>query len=72
MEQLTSQDTQNLLQSIQSLYSFKSLDTFALETLTILEQLVPAASSIMNTHAANFDISLPVKVQSCSPDFERF
>jgi DNA-binding NarL/FixJ family response regulator len=71
MEQLTSQDTRNLLQSIQSLYSFKSLDTFALETLTILEQLVPTESSVMFTHAANFDMSLPMAVQSRSPDFER-
>ena len=41
METLTLHDTQNLHQNIQKLYTFYDLETFAVDALTILNQLVP-------------------------------
>jgi DNA-binding NarL/FixJ family response regulator len=41
MEQLTFADTQQLLQSIERLYSIHDLDTFAVESLAIVDRLVP-------------------------------
>jgi DNA-binding CsgD family transcriptional regulator len=49
MESLTLNDTQNLNQSIQKLYTLCSLDTFGVDVLTILNQLVP--SDIPTFHA---------------------
>ena len=42
METLTLHDTQNLHQGIQQLYTLHNLDTFGVEALTILNQLVPS------------------------------
>jgi DNA-binding NarL/FixJ family response regulator len=42
MEPLTFKDTQSLLQGIQALYTCCNLDTFAVDALTILNQLVPS------------------------------
>ena len=42
MESLSLNDTQNLHQSIQKLYTLGNLDTFGVEALTILDQLVPS------------------------------
>jgi DNA-binding CsgD family transcriptional regulator len=42
MEYLTFNDTQSLLQGIQTLYTFCDLETFGVDALTILHQLVPS------------------------------
>ena len=42
MESLSLNDTQSLHQSIQKLYTLRNLDTFGVEALTILNQLVPS------------------------------
>ena len=42
METLSLQDTQNLHQGIQQLYTLHNLDTFGVDALTILNQLVPS------------------------------
>ena len=42
METLTLQDTQNLHQGIQKLYTLRNLDTFGVAALTIMNQLVPS------------------------------
>jgi len=42
MESLSLKDTQNLHQGIQKLYTLHNLDTFGVEALTILNQLVPS------------------------------
>jgi DNA-binding CsgD family transcriptional regulator len=49
MEQLTFNDTQSLLQGIQKLYTFCNLETFAVDALTIVDQLV--SSDILTCHA---------------------
>jgi DNA-binding CsgD family transcriptional regulator len=49
MESLTFNDTQRLLQGIQTLYIFCNLDTFAVNALTIINQLV--SSDILTFHA---------------------
>ena len=48
MEPLSLNDTQSLHQGIQKLYTLHNLDTFGVEALTILNQLVP--SDIPNFH----------------------
>jgi DNA-binding CsgD family transcriptional regulator len=74
MVELTAQDTQRLHQSIQSLYSLKSLDNFGLETLAILEQIVPTHASIVLNHTMNLssptNMSSPM-IQSCDQDFQQ-
>jgi hypothetical protein len=71
MNQLTFQDTQKLLQSIQAVHSFKSLDTFGRDTLTILEQLVSSGVSCgVEGNARLSDIPVS-KITSLAPDFER-
>jgi DNA-binding CsgD family transcriptional regulator len=42
MEPLTFNDTQSLLQGIQTLYTFCNLETFAVDVLAIVDQLVPS------------------------------
>ncbi|NJM44828.1 MAG: hypothetical protein HC860_00625 [Alkalinema sp. RU_4_3] len=42
MEHLTFNDTQSLLQGIQTLYTFSDLETFAVDALTLINQLVPS------------------------------
>jgi DNA-binding NarL/FixJ family response regulator len=42
MEHLTLNDTQSLLQGIQTLYTLCNLETFAVNALTIINQLVPS------------------------------
>jgi DNA-binding CsgD family transcriptional regulator len=42
MEHLTFNDTQSLLQGIQTLYTYCNLETFAVNALTVLDQLVPS------------------------------
>ena len=42
MEPLSLKDTQNLHQGIQKLYTLRNLDTFGVDALTILNQLVPS------------------------------
>jgi DNA-binding CsgD family transcriptional regulator len=49
MEHLSSHDHQRLLQAIQQLYALRDLETFAVNALTILNQLVP--SDIPEFHA---------------------
>jgi DNA-binding NarL/FixJ family response regulator len=49
MEPLTFNDTQSLLQGIQTLYTFCNLETFGVDALTILNQLVP--SDLPHFHA---------------------
>ena len=49
MEHLTLNDTQSLLQGIQKLYTCCNLETFAVDALTILNQLVP--SDLPHFHA---------------------
>jgi DNA-binding CsgD family transcriptional regulator len=51
MEQLTFDDTQRLLQSIERLYSLHDLDKFAVESLAIVDRLVP--SEIPLFHSTN-------------------
>ena len=48
MESLTFKDTQTLNQSIQKLYTLRNLDTFGVDALTVVNQLVP--SDIPNFH----------------------
>lgn len=67
MKKLTLKDTRLLLNSVQFLYSLKSLDTFGRDTLSILEQLVPTETSLMVT--SRFDLS-DATWQSLSQDFE--
>ena len=68
MESLTLRDTQNLHQGIQTLYTLRNLDTFGVEALSILNQLVP--SNIPQFHVTH--------VQTCQildtflPDFPGF
>jgi DNA-binding CsgD family transcriptional regulator len=55
VEYLTSHDTQRLLQAIQKLYSLHDLETFAVNALTILNQLVPSDipsfhTTVLRTH----------------------
>jgi DNA-binding CsgD family transcriptional regulator len=47
MKQLTLKDTQQLLKSVQDLYSLKNLDTFGQDSLAILEQLAPTEASVL-------------------------
>ena len=49
MEPLTLNDTQRLLQDIQTLYTFHNLEIFSVNALTILNQLVP--SNLPTFHA---------------------
>jgi DNA-binding CsgD family transcriptional regulator len=49
MESLTSPDTQRLLQAIQRLYALRDLETFAVNALTILDQLVPSDIPVFHT-----------------------
>jgi len=42
MESLTLDDTQKLHQGIQTLYTLRNLDTFGVDALTIVNQLVPS------------------------------
>jgi DNA-binding CsgD family transcriptional regulator len=49
MEPLTFNDTQSLLQSIQTLYTFCNLETFGVDALTLINQLV--SSDILTFHA---------------------
>lgn len=49
MQSLSSQDTQSLNQSIQKLYTLHNLDTFGVDALTIVNQLVP--SDVPNFHS---------------------
>jgi DNA-binding CsgD family transcriptional regulator len=71
MNQLTFQDTQKLLQSIQAVYRFKNLDTFGQDTLTILEQLVSSDVSFgVQENASLYSVS-ESRVVSLAPDFER-
>ena len=42
MEPLTLNDTQKLHQGIQKVYTFRNLDTFGVDALSILDQLVPS------------------------------
>ena len=68
MESLTFKDTQTLNQSIQKLYTLRSLDTFGVDALTIVNQLVP--SDIPNfhlTHVRTHQIS-----STFLPDFPGF
>jgi DNA-binding CsgD family transcriptional regulator len=48
MEPLTFNDTQSLLQGIQTLYTFCNLETFGVDALTILNQLVPSDMPIFH------------------------
>jgi len=48
MESLSFKDTQTLNQSIQKLYSLRNFDTFGVDALTIVDQLVPG--EIPNLH----------------------
>src|SRR6476646_8511300 len=49
MESLTFKDTQRLHQSIQKLYTLRNLDTFGVDALLILNQLVPG--DFINVHS---------------------
>jgi DNA-binding CsgD family transcriptional regulator len=53
METLALNDTQELHQSIQQLYTFHNLDTFGVDALSIIDRLVPSDMSLFhltNTH----------------------
>jgi len=51
MESLSLNDTQNLHQGIQKLYTLRNLDTFGVDALTVLNQLVP--SDIPHLHVTS-------------------
>jgi len=74
MESLTLNDTQNLHQGIQKLYTLRNLDTFGVEALTIMHQLVP--SDIPNFHITQvrtrqtLDTHLP-SFSGFTPEMER-
>jgi DNA-binding CsgD family transcriptional regulator len=70
MEQLTLEDNQKLLQGIQSLYKIQNLDTFGLETLAILDELIPKEASVFGISRIDQTTSDNI-VQSLSQDFER-
>jgi DNA-binding CsgD family transcriptional regulator len=68
MEPLTLNDTERLLQGIQTLYTFCNLETFGVDVLTILNRLVPSDMPIFHT----------TKVRTCQishfflPDYPGF
>jgi DNA-binding CsgD family transcriptional regulator len=51
MQHLTSQDTQNLFQSIQALHALNDLSTFGVKALTIINHLIP--SEVPQFHVTN-------------------
>jgi DNA-binding NarL/FixJ family response regulator len=68
MEPLMFNDTQSLLQGIQTLYTFCNLETFAVNALTILNQLVPSDMPIFHaTKVRTHQIS-----HTFLPDFPGF
>ena len=52
MQHLKSQDTQNLLQSIQEFHTLNDISTFGVKVLTIIDRLVP--SELPQFHLTNF------------------
>lgn len=70
MEPLISKDTQTLNQSIQKLYTFRNLDTFGVDALTIVNQLVP--SEIPNFHSTHLQTHQVHLKQTFLPDFPGF
>lgn len=79
MKELTFRDTQQLLQAVYHLQSLKNLDTFELDCLSIVAQLVPTEASAICTcrfDFSNFGSARPlaqgVSVCSLDRDFERF
>jgi hypothetical protein len=70
MEPLTSKDTQTLNQSIQKLYTLRNPDTFGVDTLTILNQLVP--SDAPNFHSTCVQIHQIQQKNTFLPDYPGF
>ena len=68
MESLTLHDTQNLHQGIQQLYTLRHLNTFGVDTLSILNQLVP--SDIPNFHFTH--VRTRQTLDTFLPDFPGF
>lgn len=55
MKQLTWKDTQNLLHCIQKLYSLHDLNSFGVNALAIVDQLVPSEFPVFNLNALQSD-----------------
>jgi len=70
MESLTLNDTQKLHQSIQKLYTLRNLDTFGVDALTIVNQLVP--SDAPNFHSTCIQTHQVQQKQTFLPDFPGF
>lgn len=51
MKRLTWNDTQNLLHGIQQLYSLHDLDSFGVNALTIVDQLIPSEFPVFNLNS---------------------
>jgi len=65
MEELVFGDTKNLHQSIQQLYTLRNPDTFGVDALFVLNQLVPSDIPCFHIiHSQNLQIS-----RSHLPDF---
>lgn len=70
MEPLTLDDMQKLHQGIQTLYTLRNLDTFGVDALTILNQLVP--SDAPNFHSTCIQTHQVQQKQTFLPDFPGF
>jgi DNA-binding CsgD family transcriptional regulator len=76
MEQLVFSDTKKLHQSIQKLYALRNPDTFGMDALSILNQLVPSDmpafhSVNIQAHHISIDYALLVETPSFTPEMER-
>lgn len=74
MESLTYKDTQTLNQSIQKLYTLRNLDTFGVDALTILNQLVPSdlpSFHITYVRARRISTTFLPNFPSFTPEMER-
>jgi DNA-binding CsgD family transcriptional regulator len=74
METLTLNDTQNLHQGIQKLYTLRNLNTFGVEALTILNWLVPSDMPNFNTtqvHTCQTSVTFLPGFTDFTPEIER-
>ncbi|MBW4643231.1 MAG: hypothetical protein KME23_09585 [Goleter apudmare HA4340-LM2] len=79
MKELTLNDTQQLLQAVYEIQGLKNLDTFELDSLSILAKLVPTEASAICTcrfEVSNFGSARPIaqgsSFRSLDQDFEHF
>ncbi len=74
MESLSSSDTQNLHQGIQKLYTLQNLNTFGVDALTILNQLIPSEMPVfysMNVQARQISSIFLQDFPNFTPETER-